>query len=605
MSVNSVSSDRLNCLRPGVLVVCVLLVAGLVERATAQSAPAITANPTNQILLADETASFRATVSGTSPFRYEWRFMENPIPGASNAVLTLVNAQLSNTGPYRVVVSNDYGAATSAVAVLVIRPTPGFAFVSHAGNGSSNQGNGIVVDGAGDIYVTGQFTNVLNLGSTNLVSAGGMDAFMAKYGRDGHLKWAKQVGGVTNDSGTGVAVDPFGNIYFSGSVTGLTTFDGLTWTNAAAKSYMAKYDSSGSLLWVKTNPAAAHFAFDPGGNAYSSGTSFGSSGSILFLDKYDPEGMLVSRRWITSATPCSCYGRGITAIDSATNVYVAAMFGDTLTLTNTTAGPLRFRSDLPWRYMAMILKFNPAGQAVWGKQFGGCWECTHDDVFRAGVDADDNVYLSGAVGESTMSFLVKYDSNGSSNWIRHFGHHIWDFAISAKTNILIGGNFPFGAFPLHQGEIRQDGLLMRGAGGYDAFVARLDAKGQVVEAKRAGGIDDDSVLALAVDKAGNAYVTGYFRGSANFGPENLTSSGAQDFFVARLQTSVPALNSTRTAGEVKLSWDGLADGFVLESTEDLVSPFGATGLTVQSNNSEFFAVEPLSEAKRFYRLRRP
>jgi hypothetical protein len=50
----------------------------------------------------------------------------------------------------------------------------------------------------------------------------------------------------------------------------------------------------------------------------------------------------------------------------------------------------------------------------------------------------------------------------------------------------------------------------------------------------AGGSSTDIGYGVAVDSSGNAYITGYFRGSASFGPFTLTSAGSADVFVAKL-----------------------------------------------------------------------
>ena len=180
-------------------------------------------------------------MSADSAVQYQWQFMGTNLLGATNQSLSLTNVQPADAGSYRVIVSNSSGSSTSAVAWLTILPAPKVAFVAQAGSSGTNAGNAIAVDDAGNAYVTGLFTNTLVLGSNTLTSAGLYDAFLASYDRKGQVRWAKRVGGSSDDAGTGVEVDPFGNICFSGSATGLTEFDSVPWTNGAGSvSYMAK-----------------------------------------------------------------------------------------------------------------------------------------------------------------------------------------------------------------------------------------------------------------------------------------------------------------------------------------------------------------------------
>jgi hypothetical protein len=311
---------------------CLALAVGLAQPASAQLAPAITMQPTSQTVFMDEDAAFQSAASGASPLRYQWYFNGTAVTGGTNPLLTLSSVQKTNEGSYFVIVSNVYNSATSAPAVLTVKSVPKFAFVSQGSGAGNDRGNGIAVDDAGNVYVTGTFSDTLTLGTTNLVSAGGSDAFMLKYDRAGHVLWAKRAGGPGNDAGTAVAVDPFGSVYFSGIATNLVSFDGIAWTNATSQSFMAKYDSSGALLWVRTNPPTSHLAFDKGGNIYLANLG------PLFLDKYDSNGALLYRRWATH-TPSQAgqplpIGRGV-AVDSASNVYVVASFYGSIAFTNT------------------------------------------------------------------------------------------------------------------------------------------------------------------------------------------------------------------------------------------------------------------------------
>lgn len=62
-------------------------------------------------------------------------------------------------------------------------------------------------------------------GVVNLVSAGSADIFIAKYNTSGNYVYAKSMGGTASDNGRGLIYDGGGNIYMTGDFTGTADFD--------------------------------------------------------------------------------------------------------------------------------------------------------------------------------------------------------------------------------------------------------------------------------------------------------------------------------------------------------------------------------------------
>ena len=67
----------------------------------------------------------------------------------------------------------------------------------------------------------------------------------------------------------------------------------------------------------------------------------------------------------------------------------------------------------------------------------------------------------------------------------------------------------------------------------DALLLCYDARGQVRWSRQMGGPGRDAATAVAADSAGNLYVVGSFQGTARFGAAVLTSTGADDVFLAK------------------------------------------------------------------------
>src|SRR5262249_25626585 len=119
--------------------------------------------------------------------------------------------------------------------------------------------------------------------------------------------WIRQFGthNAVNNGG-GVTVDGAGNVYLSGFINDQQAF-------------VAKYDSSGSQLWMKQNLGGWGWrdTLDPSGNVLLTGSTSGST-SPGFVTKIDPNGNLLwSRPSVLSTT-----GRTV-ASDSTGNIYAA------------------------------------------------------------------------------------------------------------------------------------------------------------------------------------------------------------------------------------------------------------------------------------------
>ncbi|MCW5559199.1 MAG: immunoglobulin domain-containing protein, partial [Verrucomicrobiae bacterium] len=93
-------------------------------RATEGTAPVITGSPSTQTVNAGQDVTLTVTAEGTAPLSYAWWFEEELLSGATDNNLRLTNVNALNTGSYVAVVSNAFGSATSAPAVLTVIGPP-------------------------------------------------------------------------------------------------------------------------------------------------------------------------------------------------------------------------------------------------------------------------------------------------------------------------------------------------------------------------------------------------------------------------------------------------------------------------------------------------
>jgi len=86
--------------------------------------PAIVTQPATQSVLVSSNVTFLVTADGTSPLHYQWRFNGNNLAGATNSSFAIGSVVTNDAGDYSVVITNNYGSVTSAVAKLTVIVIP-------------------------------------------------------------------------------------------------------------------------------------------------------------------------------------------------------------------------------------------------------------------------------------------------------------------------------------------------------------------------------------------------------------------------------------------------------------------------------------------------
>lgn len=126
-----------------------------------------------------------------------------------------------------------------------------------AGSSNSNEFVGdIECDGSSFPYVFGSFnpvtSNSTTIGTTQLISNGGSDVYLAKYSDVGTFQWAKNIGCSGSDNALGIEIDGSNNPYIVGNYFGSTMNLGtLTLTNTGAyDAFIAKCNSAGTFQWA-------------------------------------------------------------------------------------------------------------------------------------------------------------------------------------------------------------------------------------------------------------------------------------------------------------------------------------------------------------------
>ncbi len=485
------------------------------------------------------------------------------------------------SGGYVLKNANGVGFAVAAYDAnkpLVIDPT--LFYSTYLGGSGEDLGLGIAADGVGNAYVTGETgsTDFPGASSSMIQSSngGGFDAFVAKINAAGTaLVYSTYLGGSSDDLGFGIAVDAAGNAYVTGE-TGSTDFHGASSSMIQSSNgggfdaFVAKINAGGTALVYSTYLGGSSddlgfgIAADGAGNAYVTGytlsTDFpGASSSMIqssngggfdaFVAKFNAGGTaLVYSTYLGGSGDDA--GQGI-AVDAAGHAYVT---GYTFS-TNFPTTLLAFQSSNAGSADAFVTKLNPTGSAplVYSTYLGG----TDPDVGQGiAVDATGNAYVTGntvstdfpttllafqsANAGSTDAFVTKLNPAGSVPLVysTYLGGSGDDFgqgiAVDAAGNAYVTGYTGSTNFPTTAGAFQ-----IANAGSNDAFVTTLNPAGSapLVFSTYLGGSSDDFGFGIAVDAAGNAYVTGQTL-STNFtttpGVFQSTNAGNSDAFVTKI-----------------------------------------------------------------------
>ena len=362
-----------------------------------------------------------------------------------------------------------------------------------------------------------------------------------------NLVWAQRAGGTSADFGNRIAVDSAGNSYVVGSVDTVYAF-------------FAKYDSNGNQLWFRqtpNNPGWSDVAVDAAGaNIFVTGSFFGSasfgpgvslsSTSVgAFVAKYDSAGNAV---WARKADGTQETRGSSIAIDNARSSYITGQFGGTVTFGSQATLTATGYDD------TFIAKYNDLGNLVWAKRAGG-GSSSLDESYGVGIAVDsagNSCYVTGVFSANTGMMTFPPLSTASTgitpgSWVAKCDSG-GDFVWAKQTAVLSYGGAAVSVDSLGNSYLSGPSLgFSIGPQGYEnPLVAKYDDNGNRIWGRGVAypGSFYTQSNGVAVDVAGNSYVTGIFSGTENFGPivpaigpptppVFLTAAGLYDMFTAK------------------------------------------------------------------------
>ena len=331
---------------------------------------------------------------------------------------------------------------------------------------------------SGNIFIlANNYTDSIIFGTSKIYDNGSVPQMVvAKADSLGNFLWALGSQRTAKKSmvwleNSGIATDLSGNLYVSGVYTDSNCIIGPDTLNNPipyCMYFMAKFSSSGSVLWAK--------------NIASDSTPFAFLGNSL-------------------------------GVDFEGNIILSGSFGSA----KITIGPITLynnniigggSSDV------FLAKFDSLGNTIWAKSFGGkandnptgIFVQPNGDFFISGEYTSDSFVLGSTVLTNSttkpISFLSKLDTNGNPIWAKMLSSHI---LCSGMTTDNYGCIFLTGGV---DSNIKLGSFNLPSFGNFDCFVAMFDSSGNILWAKSAGGPGNDKGQSISVDNCGRILIAG-------------------------------------------------------------------------------------------------
>ncbi len=432
-----------------------------------------------------------------------------------------VNGNIYTTGSFKGTVDFDPGSGSvllsaigeSDIFIQKLDASGNLVWAKSMGGSNFDYGIDITVDVNGNVFTTGVFKGTVDFdpgtGTFSLTSNGQYDAFVQKLNVSGNLEWAISFGGSDFDYGRSIAIDPYGNIYITGSFRNSVDFNPGTGSqvfNSAGGEdiFVLKLNFLGNYVTAKTmggasNDAANSLAIDNLGFIFITGNY---SGTVDF----DPGNTTVN---LTSL--------------GGTDIFIVKL---------NLSGSLAFAKSIGGNG-------NDGGIDITTDQYGNIFS-TGFFSSTADFDPSGNTFNLVSTGYEDV-YVLKLNNVGSFNWAKSFGNS--DF--NRGNSIFTDNNGDVYSSGFFRGSVDIDpgtgNYTLFSEGYQDIFIQKLTTDGDFLFGMPIGGLGDDYATGVVIDNNQNIIVAGDFQETVDFDPSSganvLTSAGDFDGFIVKLGTS--------------------------------------------------------------------
>jgi hypothetical protein len=269
--------------------------------------------------------------------------------------------------------------------------------------------------------------------------------------------------------------------------------------------------------------------------------------------KYSPTGSVIWAKRFTGRQ--YDYTLGDISVDSKNCIYVSGRFGSS----NFIAGSYTLQNSDTNTYSAYFAKLDVNGETVWAKAVGSG---NNNGCLGTVTDSDDNVLVHGFFTNSLTVegnilltspsygvFFNKYNAGGKLMWAKK--------ATAGGNGGGISGTADNeGCFYIcgwYMDSIRFDNVILKAQQGWESFVVKYDANGNVAWANNIGGPLHEYAEGINFDGKDHIYVAGHFIGTVKCGTVALNATSFNmHAFILRIDKSGQLVtgNSWNADGQV-------------------------------------------------------
>lgn len=431
--------------------------------------------------------------------------------------------------------------------------------------------NALITDSQGNIFITGEYIDTVDFDPQPLVdfkvaavekSNSDQDIFIAKYNATGGLLWVKTIGYIDTDIATGLALLSNGNLIVTGRYRFTVDFD--------------------------PGPAVANLS---------------SSTQAIFILTLTSDGEYIDAKSISYGGSTNILDVQLTESDSDDNLYLSGVYLGTV---DFDPGPDKFMVTAPNAGVpSFICKLNKELKCLWVKTIATTSLGFIPTDLK--VNADKAVCLVGtfwqnmefepadSTGFSLISagnsdaIALKIDSNGTFVWGKHFGSTGSDeataLAIDNNGNWQIGINSRSDSIDVDPGQATH---WLINSGNYDAALVRLNTEGDFMSMSQFTGQQLQQINAI-VTSSNAIYTGGTFVGPSDFDPGegafSLSPKAGWDFYIQKMSMSPATIDKIEQFDDIKLYPNPTCGLFTLaraNSTAGHIKIFNSTGGLVKS-----------------------
>lgn len=421
-------------------------------------------------------------------------------------------------------------------------------WTKRAGGASTDLANGLWVDEAKNVFVTGSFSGQAKFFKTEIASKGGGDVYVTKYNAAGSVLWVKTFGGKLDDFANAITGDPEGNLYLTGIFTDTAWFENESIVAKGTDIFVLKLSPAGKVVWIHSmetlgSAIPQSIAVTDQGGVYVGGLFSGKYSKNVNRTLGQTDGFVTKLTWQGENSWTKVLGGpgfdevNLVKTDPWGRVVASGVFDNTFYVEDQQLVGFSSKS-------AFVIRMEATGNVLWSKGFSGI--DSQVLVADATSDLNGNVYLTGKFsGESLFGdhtliskgqcdiFVCSITPKGHVEWISSMGGTDVDEAVSisydGNKSLYVGGLF---------NKVVEYGRKSEQAD-YDnqVFIGRWDTRGNLDEMRKQDFNSTFHCAGHMLNNKGEMWVCGSFTEKTSFGKLNFVSAGEEDMFITSISDS--------------------------------------------------------------------